>query len=169
MATEWERATMKFASSLSIANKIYLGFGSVLLLLVILAIVSVLGARTSDGQFTEYRGTARQTILLSNMQEDLLEARLAVLKFRATNDPALVQEVRDNLAEIDEADATVDELVTVDEMRQALLALRDDLSIYGETFENAVQRQDQRNRFVGEMDAIGPEIRKSLTEVASSA
>jgi len=47
--------------------------------------------------------------------------------------------------------------------------LKEDLARYGAAFESAVTAQERRHVFVAEMDAIGPQIRRNLSEIATSA
>ena len=63
--------------SLGFAQKIYLGFGSIIVLAAILGIVAVFSGQSSISYFTDYRSVARQNLVLASIQEDLLEARLS--------------------------------------------------------------------------------------------
>ncbi|MDJ0686351.1 MAG: methyl-accepting chemotaxis protein [Alphaproteobacteria bacterium] len=154
----------------SLAGKIAAGFGLVIALSVIIAGNGYLGLGQTSEMFGEYRQTARENLLLSTMQEDMLEARLAVMKFRVTQDQSQVEEVRSNIAELsEEARGDIDTLVVDPNARAELIGVIDDAVAYGDRFEAATALQAKRQELVTALNTVGPEARKAISEIMSSA
>ncbi|MDZ7871768.1 MAG: hypothetical protein U5N27_00415 [Rhizobium sp.] len=70
-------------NNMKIGSKIYLGFGSVLLVLGVIAGAGVYSNLTNVASFGEYRESAKETNEAGRIQANMLEARLAFRKFRA--------------------------------------------------------------------------------------
>ena len=65
-------------NDLALGKKIGVGMGAILAFLMVVSIVAVVGLDGANTNFTEYRGTARQTNQMGRIQANLLEARLGV-------------------------------------------------------------------------------------------
>ena len=157
-------------NNLSLSLKICAGFGAALAMTMLVAGVGYDGVLKSSGLFGEYRQTARENLLLADMTEDLLQARLAVMKFRVTEKPEEVAKVTENIEELlgdagrRSAELGLDE-ATLNEITAILKAIRE----YGDSFSSAVALQETRQRLVDGLNAVGPETRKRLTEIAEAS
>jgi len=153
-------------NNLSLSFKIAGGFGAGLALTILVAGVGYFGIGKSSELFTEYRQTARENLLLAEMQEDMLEARLAVMKFRVTESQEQIAEVRDNIDDlVIEARTQAQDLVADEATLQDIYRLIDTVAAYGQGFSNAVQLQTERNVLVGTLNSIGPEMRGRLSSI----
>ncbi|MGB0696801.1 MAG: methyl-accepting chemotaxis protein [Rhodospirillaceae bacterium] len=151
--------------SLRIRSKLGLGFGSLLLFLLIVSGAAILGVAQLKDIFTDYRGTARLSNVSNAMLEDMLEARLSVMKFRVTGDEAVIDEVAGNIDEVLETKSTFMALEPDAQTVATFDRLQSSANDYKTTFLQAVALQDQRNDLVGRLDQLGPEIRTALTDI----
>jgi len=88
---------MNFIKNLPISRKLLLGFGSMLLLLLVISTVSYFG-------FGSYREIARDNNLMGRVQANLLSARLGALRYLRTQS-------EDAVGTFDERIVTTRELV----------------------------------------------------------
>ncbi|MBF0334685.1 MAG: Tar ligand binding domain-containing protein, partial [Alphaproteobacteria bacterium] len=72
---------MKALANIRVATKVYGGFGTVLALLVVVAVVAFFGLNGANDNFGDYRGLARQTNAAGRVQANMLETRLQVKNF----------------------------------------------------------------------------------------
>lgn len=86
--------------SISISNRINAGFAALTVLLVALAGLSLVVVRDLGESYLQYRATAKQSIATSDFVEDLFQARIAALKYRATRSEESSEEVQSNISEI---------------------------------------------------------------------
>lgn len=77
---------------MKLSKKLALGFGSVLVLLVIIGVVALSALWTADDGFDRYQQLARDANAMGVAQADLLNARTKVKDFTAEGDPALAQQ-----------------------------------------------------------------------------
>lgn len=119
--------------------------------------------------FSNYRAQARQSLKLANLNEDLSEARLAVLKYRISDSEALSVEVQNNIKEITEANEEIDGVIRDEDTRFELRELEYNAREYAEIFTKATIEQNKRHDLVAQLDEIGPAIRKDITEIMETA
>ena len=159
-----------FFNNLSLAVKISAGFGAALAMTMLVAGVGYDGILKSSGLFGEYRQTARENLLMADMTEDLLQARLAVMKFRVTEKPEEVANVTENIEELlVDAGRRSTELGLDEATLAEITAILNSIREYGDSFTSAVTLQATRNRFVEILNTVGPETRKRLTEIAETS
>ncbi len=154
----------------SVGRRIYFGFGVVLAILASLAAFSFMSTVNQSDTFTEYRGTARQTLLINDLVEDLFQARMAALKYRASRSDEMAEEVSSNIAEIT---ATAPELLELfadePETLSELQALKDQVEQYGAAFGEMRVLQSAREAEVARLVELGPATRALLTETMEAA
>ena len=80
-----------------IGPKIYSGFGVVLLVLAAISGFAVVSNLSNKDSFHDYRAVARITTEEGRIQANMLEARLAFLKFRNDQTEQNMSEVRQRL------------------------------------------------------------------------
>lgn len=157
-------------NSLSIRIKIFIGFGAVLTLLGGLSIYAVVSSDNIGDTFTEYRGTARQTISLGVLSADLAAARTAALKYRITPNAEAQADVDKS---VDVLIKKLDESASVfgsnPDLARRLAAVGPEAQKYEDSFKQVVALQEKRNQQVVVLSENGPKVRKMLTEVMSSA
>lgn len=140
---------------------------ALLVVLSIVAVVGVVAVRTLGAVFTEYRMITQQTTAVNGALEDLLEARIASLKFRIEPAAEVIDEVRDNIDELIELGELpiiqkIGDLTTV--QRLTYLALS-----YEAAFERLVQYRAQRDLLIERLRVVGPETLLQLNRLADNA
>ena len=73
-------------AKLKIAQKLYLMTGLTLTFLLVVSVIGFLGAMKQGELFSKYREASRAQMLVANVGEDLLQARLAAMKYRTQRD-----------------------------------------------------------------------------------
>jgi methyl-accepting chemotaxis protein len=154
---------------MKIGGKIYLGFGSVLVVLGVIAGAGIYSNLTNEASFAEYRESARQTTEAGRIQANMLEARLAFRKFRAEPTDELKQDVTTRLAT---TKASVDTMLSyklTDSARTTVSGFYGIIDTYAQDFEKVVALQTQREELVdGTLDALGPKMAEELETVSKS-
>ena len=161
---------MKLFLQLRIGTRVWIGFAVVLGLLLISGGVGFFSLSGADNSFGNYRDLARATNAVGRVQANMLMTRMNVKDFiiRGTADEA--EEVRDYALRTDELIKAALEIVTEDEQIQVLQAVETDIASYSVRFEDVVAHQERRNELVnGELNRIGPQIERNLTEIMDSA
>lgn len=154
---------------LSLRTLIFGGFGLVLIFLLALAATSLRGTNTISNDFTEYRQTARESLLINAANEALLRARLGVMQYRIDNSQERVDVV---LTALDDLYTIKDDFRALDEdsARTAQFSeLNALVDSYQTAFTQVVGLQDQRNVLVPELNAAGRDARSALSAIMESA
>ncbi|MDR7026702.1 methyl-accepting chemotaxis protein [Rhizobium rosettiformans] len=154
---------------MKIGSKIYLGFGSVLVVLGVIAGAGIYSNLTNEASFAEYRESARKTNEAGRIQANMLEARLAFRKFRAEPTDELKQEVTTRLAT---TKASVDTMLTyelTDSARTTVSGFHAIIDTYAQDFDKVVMLQSQREELVdGTLDTLGPKMAGELETISES-
>jgi methyl-accepting chemotaxis protein len=154
-------------AKLKIAHKLYLMTGLTLAFLLIASAIGFVGAMNLGDLFKQYRETSRASMMVSNVMEDFLEARLAALKYRAQGDPAQAAAVANNLEEIEAARAQIAEIIQDPATQDLLKKLKTDMQAYGAAFDRAVgaDRDVVDAVFADSLDVIGPRVTDELNQI----
>lgn len=87
--------------NMKIRNRINMGFGALIVILIVVAASCYVGIRNSSKEFTRYRELARDTNLAGRLQANMLMVRMNVKDFLITRSDKDVQEYRDYLKKMD--------------------------------------------------------------------
>ena len=154
---------------MKIGSKIYLGFGSVLVVLGVIAGAGVYSNLTNEASFADYRESARQTNEAGRIQANMLEARLAFRKFRAEPTDELKQDVTTRLAT---TKASVDTMLSyklTDAAKTTVSSFHGFVDTYAQGFDKVVSLQTQREQLVdGTLDTLGPKMAEELETITES-
>jgi methyl-accepting chemotaxis protein len=154
---------------MKIGSKIYLGFGSVLVVLGVIAGAGVYSNLTNEASFGEYRESAKQTNEAGRIQANMLEARLAFRKFRAEPTDELKQDVTTRLAT---TKASVDTMLSyklTDAAKTTVSSFHGFVDTYAQGFDKVVTLQTQREQLVdGTLDTLGPKMAEELETITES-
>jgi methyl-accepting chemotaxis protein len=159
-----------FLNRLRIANKINLGFGMLLGLLLVLSLFAMSGLWSGKSGFTDYRSLARQTNSAGRVQANLLDMRMSVKNFIIEGDEASINAVREDAAFTLDMIDELESRATTDGRIALAREARSDIQEYSRVFDLVVGLQAQRNEHVSDvMDVVGPEAEHKLTEIMKSA
>ena len=160
---------MGMLKNLRIGSKIWLGFGTVLVLLVVIGAVAFVSLNGASDNFDRYRQLARQANEIGRVQANMLYTRLEVKDYILNQDPDSLAAIRDRAdAALSFIDTTL-ELVTEPERRAAIETMREGIARYSEAFERIVPLYERRNARVDRLNELGPEMERALTRVMESA
>jgi methyl-accepting chemotaxis protein len=145
---------------LDIAGRLYALSGALIALVIVMAISATTGGNLVRKDVAAYRDVAEARNLVANMNEDLLEVRLAALKYRSTPKGDYAENVRSNVGELRAARADIDAVVRKAAIRRELENAVRDAQAYGAAFEEAtrVQGSARETIFANKLDVIGPRI-----------
>ncbi len=154
-------------NNMKIGQKIFLGFGLVLLVLCGVAGTGVFANINNKGMFGDYRSAAKQTNEAGRIQANMLEARLAFRKYRLEPKDEFRQDAVERLKT---TNASIDALLalTTDDARKATInGFHDMVDTYAKAFDQVVELQKQRDEIVdGTFDMLGPEMTDELGAVS---
>lgn len=165
-----DRLSAFMPKGMSLGGKIFAGFGAVLILTALMGGFVYFGVERLSGNFSQYSHLAKQSSLLRDIQEDLLEAEIAIQEFRRNATPESAEEIRGSLSDISAMNDKIVEVLTVERVQQQLLALTGRISDFSTAFDEAEYLSYDINKIMEEeLAPRGKEAREMLTEVMSTA
>ncbi len=155
--------------NLSVSKKIWLGFGSVLLLQIVMGGVGLLSLTSIGDLFTGYRSISQETNDVGRIQANMLMARMGVKDFliRRSADSIEMVSTRAKATEALIQDARA---VALTEEQSGLLdRLLADVKAYQEAFEQVVALQDKRDKIQKDMASTGDGMLESVRKLMNRA
>ncbi|MBF0279436.1 MAG: methyl-accepting chemotaxis protein [SAR324 cluster bacterium] len=156
--------------SLSLAQKLSLGFGLVLLLLVGIAIVSFTTIEKASEEFVNYRGLARNANLSGIVQADMLMVRMNVKDFIITGSEKDLNQYNEYVEKTDESIGEAHKAIKSPERQKMIDRIDDSLSEYEDQFKLVVTARGVRDQLVNEVLNIkGRDMENTLSEILETA
>ena len=157
-------------NKLSIAQRIGIGFGIVIVLLAALAGYSFYSTTKIGEVFRDYRGTASQSIYLNALYEDVAQARQAAFKYRIAASDEVAEKVYRAVDKVVEDAARASDTFAHDERASELVqALSDDAVRYGDAMQELTTLQAERNKLVADLSELGRAARITMTTIMQTA
>lgn len=155
---------------MSLKKLLTLGFGVILGLILIISVVASLRFYQSSDGFNTYRALALTSVSTGRIQANILEARLAALKYIKNHDT-------ENIAELDKRITTSINLINgvldshIDDAHKSeFVSIENQLMQYKNGFNQVIQLVNQRNALVKEqLNPAGLGMRKSVTDIMNRA
>lgn len=155
---------------MSLKKLLTLGFGVILGLILVISVVASFRFYQSSGGFNTYRALALTSVSTGRIQANILEARLAALKYIKNHD-------QENIAALDKRITTAISLIEdvlnshIDDVHKAdFLAIENQLEQYKQGFQNVIQLVNQRNQLVkDQLDPAGLNMRIAVTNIMNRA
>ncbi len=153
-----------------LSNKLSLGFGSLLVLLLIMAGTSLWALSNSSDGFNQYRALARDTNLGGRLQANMLMVRMNVKDFMITGKQKELDQYTNYYGEMREfMDAAMTEIKQPDRAR-LINSASQRVKEYGTHFDHIVELRAERNRLVEEvLNKQGPLLEQKLSRILTSA
>ncbi|MEQ8605203.1 MAG: hypothetical protein RIB45_17965, partial [Marivibrio sp.] len=146
------------------------GFAVVLALLLIAGGMGIVGMMQGGGLFSEYRQLARESNVSANFAAGMMDARMAVKNYVISKSPETIEAVRAAEKALIADIAAKRELFDDPEKLALIDEVEAKVKDYEAAFEAAVGHHARRDELVkGTLDVIGPDLRKTLTEIMESA
>ncbi|MCB0284446.1 MAG: methyl-accepting chemotaxis protein, partial [Calditrichaeota bacterium] len=155
--------------NLSVKQKIYAGFATVLFLLVVISFVgySIIGS-SSDG-FEQYRGWAKNANTAGRVQANLLESRLSAKNFFIEGLQKDVDTFQEHLEATEGFLADAQKNVDTPEREGILKKLEGNLNTYHDAFYEVVTLMQKRKQLEDKLNTNGPQMERNLSEVMLTA
>jgi len=157
-------------NQLTLAKKLGLGFGAVMVMALILGIVGYNSLRSSNESFITYREIARSSNANGRVQANLLEARMAGKSFFISSDMQFLEEFEERMKNAMEFTDELKGFKNSAEENNQINTIAQGLQAYHEGFDEATELVKQRNTIVDDiLDKNGPLMEKKLTEIMTTA
>ncbi|WP_394127013.1 methyl-accepting chemotaxis protein [Vibrio hepatarius] len=155
---------------MSLKKLLTLGFGVILGLILIISVVASLRFYQSSDGFNTYRALALTSVSTGRIQANILEARLAALKYIKNHDQENVAELNKRITtSINLIDGVLNSHID-DTHKSDFVSIENQLKQYQNGFSQVIQLVNQRNALVKErLDPAGLNMRKSVTEIMNRA
>jgi methyl-accepting chemotaxis protein len=159
---------MAFLTNMKIPHKIFLGFGCAIFLLVFMAVGAYRALTNADDDFTQYRQLARNSNQLGRVQANLLETRLAVKTFLATENDEAVAKVKERSQAAMALAREAETMAGSDEERDRLRSITAQLEAYDAAFAKVVVLQHEDDPLIAAVNQLGPEAERQLKAVVDA-
>ncbi len=157
-------------ANMKLSMKLGLGFGIVLALLGLTALLSYNALSTAAEGFEDYRGLARNTNNSGRVQANVLSMRLAALGYYTSNNEAQLTQQRERFKMLNDLLDEAKDSAQNDEQRKAYDQMAQTVTDYGDTFNAIIKLIERRHDLVANtLDVVGPELEQHLTAILESA
>jgi len=156
--------------NMKLAQQIGFGFGSVLILLLVVSFFGYQGLNKSGNGFTQYRGMARDTNLTGLLQTEMLMVRMNVKDFLITNSKKDLQQFQEYTVSMHEQLNEAKIEIQNPERAKKVAFIDKSLNNYQKGFDDVVETINKRNSIISnKLDPNGLAMRTALTEIMKSA
>ena len=155
---------------MKVSSLIGLGFGAILLLLLILSFFSYNAMNTAADGFATYRGLARDTNLSGRLQANMLMVRMNVKDFLITGSDKDKRQYDEYIDKMHGFLDTAKVEIQKPERAKLIKEVAGEVDDYERAFARVVEFRKQRNDLVyNNLDPNGLAMRKALTEIMKTA
>ena len=155
---------------LSFSKKLYLSFSIILVLLLLVGITAFLSITHSSEGLSHYRSLAAANNAISNVQANMLMARMNVKNYLITSSEKDKQEFDAYWQKTREALTQAEQTISDEQRHQSIQHVAELLTEYGQSFEQVVELKSKENKLVDEvLNVNGPLMEKALTNILISA
>ena len=160
---------MSFLNNLSISKKINAGFGSAVLLLVIVAAVVVMSLFSVPDDFVEFRRLAFSASEVGQVQANMLTTSLGVKDFIINGTDESIDQVRTRAQEtLTLAEAALNQ-ESDPARREVIQQVQEKVKAYAAAFETVTILQGKRSAIMKTMAEVGPQVEKALIDIMAGA
>ncbi len=157
-------------AQMKLRGKITLGFVAMMALIVAVGSIAIVFLSQASTDFVQYREWARDSNLMSNLQENMLMVRMNVKDFLISGEEKEKKEFDQYFSDTSALRDIALEQIENDERAELVRKIDEELGVYKSHFEAVVELQGQRDeQVVDVMDVIGPRLEQDLTKILMSA
>jgi len=156
--------------AMSLKKLLTLGFGVILALILVISIVASLRFFQSSDGFNTYRALALTSVSTGRVQANILEARLAALKYIKSPNSKHIEDLNKRIStSLDLINDVLNSHID-DSHKNEFNSIKDQLSQYKQGFEKVVQLVNTRNQLVSnQLDPSGLAMRQAVTNLMTQA
>jgi len=155
--------------NIKISTKVFTGFGVVLALLLIIAVVGFSSLNGAGENFTDYRNLARQTNEAGRVQANMLMTRMFVKNFIISASEENTKGVHERAKLTSDLIPGMKELTKNPDFLKVIDKVEGELKNYVGHFEEVTKKQAARNEQVAILDFTGPVMEQKLSQIMASA
>ncbi len=155
--------------NIKISTKVFSGFGVVLALLLIIAVVGFSSLNGAGDNFTDYRNLARQTNEAGRVQANMLMTRMFVKNYIISASEENTKGVHERAKLTSDLIPGMKELTANPDFLKIIEKVEGQLNAYVGHFEEATKKQAMRNEQVAILDFTGPAMEEKLSQIMESA
>ena len=152
-----------------LGKKIAIGFGAVLVLMLVVAVVGYTSLGSSSTGFERYRHIARVTNTIGRVQANMLEMRLQVRNYIETADKKAMDDAKERLKATGEFVAEAKGMINNKERKDSINKIDTDVQEYNDYFDEVVGLMAKRDEYVQALNSVGPLVEKNLTSIMQTA
>lgn len=157
-------------SRLRLSARIYLGFGTLLVLLSVVATMAVVAIRNDEAVLDYYSDVSDNTRQVTSIDGDFLAIRRQVLIYASSGDAKAVTKIRELSKDLDKQAKAALAGTTNAERKAKLQKVVAGIGDYLRNFEKAAELRVAQDKTVAEsMNVLGPQARTRLSEIVKSA
>lgn len=145
------------------------GFAAVILLLVIVAATAYWGLSSALDGLSEYRRLARNSNRVSELQDQMLNVRLAVKNFIISGSDQTVRDYRERFQQMIAAHKIMQENVKKPERAKIVTAIGEQAARYDQAFNQLLIISPQQRETLERLNATGPTLRQMATQLIEAA
>ncbi|MEW4454980.1 methyl-accepting chemotaxis protein [Bremerella sp. JC817] len=155
---------------LNIMQKTLLGFGMVLLLMVISSGVAWNGLSGATTGFQDYRKLARDSNFCSDIADGMMQIQFTAKNFDITSDPRFVERFKQVRSDLEKLLVEADERISDPEQQAMVTEIRQLVQQYEVAFDDMATARELRSKVQREvLDVEGPNMERNLLQVMQTA
>jgi len=158
--------SLSFMKNTKIQHKIFIGFGIVLALLLVISATGGISLLKGEGNFAQYRVTAAHANNAAMVQATLQKAQLAVADYISQSSEDAIAEFEERISATMHLIEALNGQISDPARKKTILNATEQLSTYQSAFEEVTGLQTKRNSIIqSQMDVIGPDMEGMLTAI----
>ncbi|BAE50382.1 methyl-accepting chemotaxis protein [Paramagnetospirillum magneticum] len=157
-------------SRFTVRARIFLGFGLVLLLLALIAIIGANGLSSATDQVEEFSRVSDNTVRVAVLVGDFTEARRNVRNYANEGDAASAKAAREQLAKVRKDIAEITGKTVNPARREALTKMSGEIDGYAANFEKMAEARAAKEKLINEqLSVLGQQAREAMASIVSGA
>ena len=154
---------------LTLAMKIGLGFGVLILLTMTVSFFSWRGLSILDRGVGEFRDIAQQTNTVGRLQANMLTAQINVKDFLASGSEGTVKRYKELMEKCKGFLAEAKKAVTAPELIEKIKAADEKITAFDSGFGKIVTLHGERNKLIANLEKLGQGMEQNLSDLMEKA
>jgi len=162
--------SLSFMNNTKIQTKIFIGFGIVLALLLVISATGGVSLKNGEGNFTQYREQAALANEAAMVQARLQKAQLAVSEYLSQSSEDAIADFEESIAATMDRIEALNGQVTDPKRKKTITNAIENLGTYQSAFDEVTSLQTTRNAIAqNRLDVLGPDMEAKLTELTKKS